>query len=185
MKLYSSGSQSLFLNHSLEIWGCSGHFAKHNEKPPHPRSTSLPPLGLVLVFLEPGYFLLRAAPLWLTALCITSFVICYVNNTTKKKRTTWSKAREAVTFQLYSRLWKQPNKGRARSRQLTSYIPERRHRAEDVLSRTETQRRPTNESVLGTLWLSVHILIATHNPEWRVMERWIDLISRLRMRTGS
>lgn len=77
---------------------------------------------------------------------------------------------------------KEPNKGRARGRLLTSYIPKCRHRTEDVLlCRADSERLPTNESVLGTLGQNVSIPIAKHEPEWRGTERRIDVIPRVRV----
>lgn len=110
-------------------------------------------------------------------------VICYLNNNTKRKKKTCSKAGQAATFQPYSGLWRQPNKGRARRRLLASYIPKCRHRAKDVLSwSTEAKRQLTNESVLRTLQLSVPVLRATREPEWGLTERCVDLLSRFGMR---
>lgn len=65
--------------------------------PPH--FTSLPPPWLFLVFLLSSCFLLPLRQGCTTVTyCFVHKVICYFNNSTKKKKKTWCRANQAVTF---------------------------------------------------------------------------------------
>lgn len=47
--------------------------------------------------------------------------------------------------------------------------------------RADSERLPANESFHGTLGHNVSIPIANHEPEWRRIERHIDVTPRVRM----